>query len=150
MADHFDTVLLPRIKKVVFSDKWKDGKAQKDGTGISHFCKYYELEQYEDALRRAKYDDADLFNDPNKEPYHQYVFLRDLKLLEALEVDAKKNTVKVDLSRLYDGIDIAETLSNLTGKWIKRITADSVEFEGGEVVDTKNLDWKRIKPLIWW
>jgi hypothetical protein len=30
----------------------------------------------------------------------------------------------VDLSRLYDGIDIAGTLSNLTGKWIKRITAD--------------------------
>ena len=46
---------------------------------------------------------------------------------------------------------------NLTGKWIKRITADpsnplragSVEFDDGEVVDTKNLDWKRIKPLIW-
>jgi hypothetical protein len=25
-----------------------------------------------------------------------------------------------------------------------------VEFDDGEVVDTKNLDWKRIKPLIWW
>jgi adenine-specific DNA-methyltransferase len=150
MADYFDTVLLPRIKKVVFSDKWKDGKAQKGGTGISHFCKYYHLEQYEDTLRRAKYADADLFDNPYQDPYHQYVFLRDLKMLEALEVDTGKNTVKVDLSRLYDGIDIAETLSNLTGKWIRRITADSVEFEDGEVVDTKNLDWKRIKPLIWW
>jgi len=116
----------------------------------SGFFKYYHLEQYEDTLRRAKYADADLFDDTNKDPYHQYVFLRDLKMLEALEVDTEKNTVKVDLSRLYDGIDIAETLSNLTGKWIKRITADSVEFEDGEVVDTKNLDWKRIKPLIWW
>ncbi len=111
---------------------------------------YCELEQYEDALRRVKYDAADLFDDPNKDPYHQYVFLRDLKILEALEVDTKKNTVKVDLSRLYDGIDIAETLSNLTGKWIKRITTDSVEFEDGEVVDTRNVDWKRIKSLIWW
>jgi hypothetical protein len=71
-------------------------------------------------------------------------------MLEALEVDTKKNKVKVDLSKLYNGIDIAETLSNLTGKWIKRITANSVEFDDGEVVDTKNLDWKRIKPLIWW
>jgi adenine-specific DNA-methyltransferase len=149
MADYFDTVLLPRIKKVVFSDKWKDGKAQ-SGQGISHFVKYYQLEQYEDALRRVKYDDADLFSDPSKDAYHQYVFLRDLKMLEALEVDTKKNKVKVDLSKLYDGIDVAETLSNLTGKWIKRITADSVEFEDGEVVDTKNLYWKRIKPLIWW
>jgi adenine-specific DNA-methyltransferase len=101
-------------------------------------------------LRRAKYGDATLFDDRNKEAYNQYVFLRDLKMLETLEVDTKKNTVKVNLSKLYDGIDIAETLSNLTGKWIKRITTDSVEFDDGEVVDTKNLDWKRIKPLIWW
>lgn len=149
MADYFDTVLLPRIKKVVFSDRWKDGKAQ-NGQGISHFVKYFQLEQYEDVLRRAKYEDADLFDDPNRDPYHQYVFLRDLKMLEALEVDLKKNKVEVDLSKLYEGIDIAETLSNLTGKWIKCITADSVEFEDGEVVDTKRLDWKRIKPLIWW
>jgi adenine specific DNA methylase Mod len=149
MAGYFDTVLLPRIKKVIFSNKWKDGKAQ-NGQGISHFVKYFSLEQYEDALRRAKYDDADLFDDPNRDPYHQYVFLRDLKMLEALQVDTKKNKVKVDLSKLYGGIDIAETLSNLSGKWIKRITADSVEFDDGEVVDTKNLDWKRIKPLIWW
>lgn len=150
MDEHFDTVILPRIKKVAFSDKWKDGKAQGGGKGISHFCKYCQLEQYEDALRRTKHADADLFDDPNKDPYHQYVFLRDLKMLGALEVDTKKNKVKVDLNKVYDGIDIPETLSNLAGKWIKRITADSVEFEDGEVVDTKNLDWRRIKPLIWW
>jgi adenine-specific DNA-methyltransferase len=149
MADYVGTVMLPRIKKVVFSDNWKDGK-QQGGQGIGHFCKYYELEQYEDTLRRAKYGDADLFNNPNKDPYHQYVFLRDLKMLEALEVDLEKNRTHVDLTMLYDGVDIAETLSNLTGKWIKRITTDSVEFDDGEVVDTKNLEWKRIKPLIWW
>jgi adenine-specific DNA-methyltransferase len=149
MADYFDSVILPRIKKLVFCDKWKDGKAA-GGKGVSHLLKYYQMEQYEDALRRLRYDDADLFDDPNQDPYHQYVFLRDLKMLEALDVDLKKNKVKVDLSKLYHGIDIAETLSNLTGKWIKRITADSVEFQDGEVVDTKNLDWRRIKPLIWW
>ena len=79
-------------------------------------------------------------------------------MLEALKVDTEKNKIEVDLSKLYSGIDIAETLSNLTGKWIKRINADpsnplsagSVEFEDGEVVGTENLDWKRIKPLIWW
>jgi len=30
--------------------------------------------------------------------------------------------VKVDLSRLYKGIDLPETLSNLTGKRIRRVT----------------------------
>jgi hypothetical protein len=43
-----------------------------------------------DALRRVKYDAADLFSDPCKNAYHQYVFLRDLKMLEALDMDAKK------------------------------------------------------------
>jgi len=49
MGDYFETVLLPRIKKVVYSDNWKDGKPQK-GKGISHFFKYLYLEQYEDTL----------------------------------------------------------------------------------------------------
>ncbi|MBI4681167.1 MAG: site-specific DNA-methyltransferase, partial [Nitrospirae bacterium] len=149
MGEYFDRVILPRIKKVVFSDKWKDGKAQ-EGKGITHFIKYYQLEQYEDTLRRVKYDDSDLFDDPNQDPYNQYVFLRDLKMLDVLKVDLKKNKVTVDLSKLYNGIDIAETLSNLKGKWIKRITPDSVEFADGETVDLKNLDYKLIKPLIWW
>lgn len=149
MGDHFETVILPRIKKVGFCSEWKDGKPA-GGKGVSHFVKYYALEQYEDALKKARYKDSDLFDDPNQDPCHQYVFLRDLKMLEALKVDKKGNRVKVDLSRLYPDIDIAETLSNLTGKWIKRITAEQVEFEDGETMDLQNLDWKRIKPLIWW
>ncbi|MGI6477117.1 MAG: hypothetical protein ACOX1K_05335 [Defluviitoga tunisiensis] len=76
--------------------------------------------------------------------------MRDLKMLEALEIDYENNKVNVDLSKLYKNIDIPETLSNLTGKWIKKITSDYVEFEDGEKIDIKNLDYKLIKPLIWW
>ena len=43
-----------------------------------------------------------------------------------------------------------ETLSNLLGKWIKRITENEVEFEDGEKINIKNSDYKLIKPLIWW
>jgi len=65
---------------------------------------------------------------------------------------------KVNLSKLYPdpslplrtSIDIPETLSNLLGKLIKKITPDFVEFEDGEKIDIKNLDYKLIKPLIWW
>jgi len=149
MADYFDTVIIPRIKKVAYSFNWKDGKPQ-DSDGIGIFFKYYELEQYEDTLRRVKYEDADLFDSPYEDPYNQYVFMKDLKMLEALEVDYENNKVKVDLSRLYSNVDVPETLSNLLGKWIKRITPEYVEFEDGERVDLKNLDYKLIKPLIWW
>jgi len=71
-------------------------------------------------------------------------------MLKALEIDYKNNKVKVDLSKLYPNIDIAETLSNLTGKWIKKISKDEVEFEDGTKINTKDLDYKLIKPLIWW
>ena len=152
MAAHLDSVILPRIKKVAFCEKWKDGKAA-GGDGVSHFVKYFQLEQYEDCLRRAKYDESDLFDDPNQDPYNQYVFLRDPKLLDAVKVDTKKNKVQVDLSRLYKGIDLPETLSNLTGKRIRRIKPDSVEFEDGTVIDLTKQDFeffKLIKPLVWW
>jgi very-short-patch-repair endonuclease len=158
MADYFYTVLLPRVKKVVFSDKWKDGRAQPDGKGISHFVKYYELEQFEDTLRRARYAENDLFSPPAAEDPCQYLFLRDRKMLRALEVNLEQGTVQVHLSRLYKNIDLPETLSNLTGKWIRRIEPDpndrcmpaAVVFADGERVELRSLDWRRIKPLIWW
>ncbi len=49
MGGYFDTVLLPRIEKVVYSKDWKDGKPV-SREGISHMFKYIRLESYEDAL----------------------------------------------------------------------------------------------------
>jgi hypothetical protein len=71
-------------------------------------------------------------------------------MLKALEIDYENNKVKVDLDKLYSNIDIAETLSNLTGKWIKKISDGEVEFEDGTKIKTEDLDYKLIKPLIWW
>jgi len=66
--------------------------------------------------------------------------MKDEKMLEALEIDYENNKVKVDLSQLYSNIDITETLSNLTGKWIKKITDGEVEFEDGTKINIKDLD----------
>jgi adenine-specific DNA-methyltransferase len=149
MGEHFNTVILPRIKKVAFSDKWKDGKAN-GGAGLSHFLKYYELEQYEDVLRRAHYSDADLFHNPYEDPYHSYVFLRDMKMLDSVEIDEEGNKAHFHPERLYPDIDLAETLSQRRGKWIKRITAEYVEFQDGERMSLTDPDWQTIKPLVWW
>jgi adenine-specific DNA-methyltransferase len=150
MADYFEDVILPRVKKVAFSDSWKDGQAQPGGQGVSHFAKYYRLEQYEETLRKAHYENAPLFESPYKTPYNQYVFLRDLKLMYATEVETEDDVVHVDLARLYDDIDLAETLSCVTGKAIRRITRDYVEFEDGTRADLQAPDWQLVKPLIWW
>ncbi len=118
---------------------------------MSHFVKYFDLEQYEDALRRAVYGDhpAPLFA-ATLDELARYVFLRDLKLLDAVDVDVPGNRVAVALNRLYPGIDLAETLSCLTGKWIKRITRDTVEFDDGSTADLVAPRWDDVKPLVWW
>jgi len=101
-------------------------------------------------LANCKYEDGDLFSAPGKSPYQEYVFMKDDKMLKALEIDYKNDKVEVDLSKLYPNIDIAETLSNLTGKWIKKISESEVELEDGTKINIKDLDYKLIKPLIWW
>ena len=56
MGDYFDTVLKPRIAKVVYSESWKDGKPTARHTGISHCFKYVRLESYEDTLNNLRLD----------------------------------------------------------------------------------------------
>ncbi|MBE3119957.1 MAG: site-specific DNA-methyltransferase, partial [Candidatus Atribacteria bacterium] len=149
MGEHFNTVILPRVKKVAFSNQWKDGKSN-GGKGISQFVKYYDLEQYEDTLRRARYEstDAPLFQ--MTDVYSSYVFLRDLKFLDAVTLDKEADKIEVRPEALYAGIDLAETLSCVTGKWIKRITKDAVEFEDGTSASLSDPDWSLVKPLVWW
>jgi len=57
MGDYFDTVLKPRIAKVVYSADWKDGKPIARHTGISHCFKYLRLESYEDTLNNLRFDE---------------------------------------------------------------------------------------------
>ncbi len=165
MADYFHTVLLPRVKKAIFSSRWKDGRAQPSGKGISQFVKYFRLEQYEEVLRKARYEDVEqpqFFDDPY---YKQYVFLRDTKMLDnaetgekVMEVDLERNEIQVHLDRLYPEADLAETLSCLTGRRVRRVhpapddptRPGTVEFEDGGTVDLQNPPWEMVKPLIWW
>ena len=57
MGDYFDTVLKPRIAKVVYSESWKYGKPTARETGISHCFKYLRLESYEDTLNNLRFDE---------------------------------------------------------------------------------------------
>ncbi|MCY4498419.1 MAG: site-specific DNA-methyltransferase, partial [Rhodospirillaceae bacterium] len=50
MGDHFDTVMLSRLKKVAYSPDWKAGKPVVRDKGVSHLIHYVRLESYEDTL----------------------------------------------------------------------------------------------------
>ena len=65
-GEYFDTVLKPRVQKVIFAKEWKDGKPQADNGafgGVSQIVKVLKLESYEDTLNNLelKQPASDLF-----------------------------------------------------------------------------------------
>ena len=63
MGEYFNTVLLPRIKKVTYTPDWKNGKPQRQATTKEverspHIVKYLRLESYEDALDSIEFDQS--------------------------------------------------------------------------------------------
>ena len=49
IGEHFDMVLMPRLKKAVYSQDWKDGKPV-SRKGVSQLFQYVRLESYEDTM----------------------------------------------------------------------------------------------------
>ena len=63
MGEYFDTVLLPRIKKVTFSPEWRDGRPRRQATAEEterspRIIKYLRLESYEDALDSIQFGEG--------------------------------------------------------------------------------------------
>lgn len=170
MGDHFDEYyesdeknklgVKGRMKWVLFGDKnislpnserrphlSKDINWQGGG-----FFKYYELEQYEDTLSNACYR-------PLPEKIEKIDFRINEKLADrGLKIDYDKEKAYFSFEEIYDDIDIIETISNITGWQIKKITEDKAtyfdELTGIEKeVDLNNLtadEYPFLKPLIWW
>jgi adenine-specific DNA-methyltransferase len=64
MGKHFDTVVLPRTKKISYCRNWISGKPEFiDEFGSSAFFKYSRLESYEDVLNNLSF----ISNEPNKD-----------------------------------------------------------------------------------
>lgn len=144
MGEHFHDTILPRMKKVLNGEKV--GISDEVNWSGGGFFKYYELESYEDVLKRAKYK-------KNRDEINNYSFMREEKLLDALELDYKQENIKVKFENLYSDVDIAETLSNLLGKKIKKLNDKRVIFEDGKEIIFDEMTFEKypeIKPLIWW
>ena len=62
MGEHFDDVVLPRVKKVMFSPDWKAGQPQASSEEATErsprIVKYLRLEGYEDALNNIEFAGA--------------------------------------------------------------------------------------------
>lgn len=130
MADYFNTVIIPRIKKVAYSFNWKDGKPQ-DTDGIGGFFKYQILEQYEDTLDNIELKENQKALELFKDDYLLKYFL-DYETREnpgLLNIDHLKDPfsykLKVNLEEVGEPqemiVDIPETFNYLLGLKVNKI-----------------------------
>lgn len=138
--------ILGRKKNILLGDQ--SGISQEDDVKWNGggFFLYYHLEQYEEALSRSRYSQKDV-------SISEYNFGADQKQLEAIEIDYENEKATIHFESLYEDVDIAETLSNLTGKRIRKLNEKRVIFEDGQEIVFDEMtfgDYPWIKPLIWW
>ncbi len=158
MAEYFHTVLMPRIKKVVYSKDWKDGKPIARDTGISHAFKYLKLESYEDALNNLELkrdqQQSDLLNsDPAMREQYMLSYMLDVESRGSqslLNIGRFRNPDQYQLKVQRNGetqlvhVDLPETFNWLLGLTVKHIDV----IRGVRVIDGKNPRGERV--LVLW
>ncbi len=157
VGDHFDTVLLPRIKKVVYSPDWKDGKpVSRNGSG--QFFKYLRLESYEDTLDSLELTppsspQQDLLaqNPALREDYQlRYALGEETSGSASLSGKSFTNPFAYTLSVVRDGarteapVDLPETFNFLIG--LRVATRQTVE----QVLTITGADPQGRRCLILW
>jgi len=165
MGDYFDTVLLPRIKKAIFTPEWKDGKPKRSATEEElerspRIVKVLRLESYEDALnnlelRRTGPQQTLLEQQP--------AFREDYMLRYMLDVETRESPSLLNIERFEDPfnyklniatgtvgetkptvVDLVETFNYLIGLRVKTID----HIGGVRVVTGLNPEGERV--LILW
>ncbi|MFH0702520.1 MAG: site-specific DNA-methyltransferase [bacterium] len=156
MAEYFDTVLKPRIQKIIYSEDWKDGKPV-SRKGSSHIFKYMKLESYEDALNNLKSKDTAqiklALEDANSSVNEKYM------LSYILEFEYKDSILNVDMfSNPFDcrmnisngtetkivNIDLVETFNYLIGLNVRIIYV----LNGFKIIEGYNRNEENVL-VIW-
>ncbi len=130
MGEHFESVILPRLKKVIGG--FKSGALKEfNGGGV---VKVYELESYEEILRKIKYED-------NNKPLAYEEQYSDL-------VECKEHSYTLNVEALEKmGVDIKETLENLHGVGVEFFNEKVVKFKGND----KEVEiLKALKEVLIW
>jgi adenine-specific DNA-methyltransferase len=135
-GQYFQTVLKPRLQKVVYSADWREGKPTAPETGMSHAFKVLKIEGYEDTLNNLdlKRSDAQasLIDGFSAEKRDDYL------MRYMLDVEAKGSLLSVsDFRKPFDytlkvsvdsagaweerRVDLVETFNYLIGLTVRHI-----------------------------
>ncbi len=134
MGEYFDTVLKPRIQKVIYSKDWKDGKPV-DREGSSHIFKYIKLESYEDTLNNLTIE----IDSHGQKVIEQHDNIREQYMLSymldketegsmsLLNIDSFKNPFHYKLN-IANGLETKETVVDLveTFNYLIGLTVHSI------------------------
>ena len=125
MGDHAEKVIFPRLKKVVYSTDWEEGKPQNRDSGISHAFKIVRLESYEDTLNNLRLNRA-----PEQETAltNSSQTVRDQYLLGYfLDVESAGSRSLLDLAEFRDPFAYKLAIATSSAGESKETTVDLVE-----------------------
>jgi len=157
MGEYFNTVLKPRIEKVIYSKDWKDGKPI-SREGSSHCFKYLRLESYEDTLnnltlQRTKEQQLALEASPEFKENYMLSYMLDVESKDSLlniqsfvhPFDYQLNIATGTVGESKPTrVDLVETFNYLIGLHVETMQV----IRGYHVVTGKNPNGER--TLIIW
>ena len=121
-GEHFNTTLLPRVKKVIYSPEWKDSKPSRKATAEEinrspRLVKYQRIESYEDTLENIRFE-SDGLDLENITPRYE------------LEWESRKNPARIVESGLENPFSYTLELAvenGENGQEARKTTADLPE-----------------------
>ncbi|VEG13325.1 site-specific DNA-methyltransferase [Moraxella cuniculi] len=127
-GEYFDTVLKPRVQKVIFSKEYKDGKPVPSDkvsgslNGVPQIVKVLKLESYEDTLNNLELHRSNLFDRLQEQAQHDYL------LHYMLNIESRDSLLNVShFAKPFDyGLNISTT------------SAGAYEWQKVDLVETFN------------
>ncbi|GAA4041412.1 hypothetical protein GCM10022281_23050 [Sphingomonas rosea] len=160
-GDYLDTVLRPRLQKVVFSPQWQDGRPTAPGLGLGHAFKTIRMESYEDTLNnllmKRTLEQGALLERISETARDDYLFhyMLDIETRDSLlnvqdfrkPFDYRLN-IATDSAGAYRDvtIDLVETFNYLIGLSVKHI---DMQYDQGFVTVEGTLPTGE-KTLVLW
>ena len=162
-GEYFDSVLKPRVQKVIFAKEWKDGKPQADNGafgGVSQIVKVLKLESYEDTLnnlelRKPIQDLADMGLPETVQNDYLLHYMLDVESRDSLlntQHFAKPFDYQLNIATTSAGayeaktIDLVETFNYLIGL---RVSEINDKRENG-LVTVQGMNTSGEKTLVIW
>lgn len=124
MGAHFDDIMLPRLKKLIFSKRWTDG-LPRDKSGRSSLVKYLRVESYEDTLNNLHLKPR---TSAQQSLLDRYAGMREdyvLRYMLNVESDASSSLLNID--RFEDPFNYTMQIATGTVGETRSVTIDLVE-----------------------